>query len=158
MDLKDSFVVTASEREIMLSTAHRCQNCRYFRDRNWTIVNVTGREPHKTPTGLKVLDFPLKVGKEWDQRLALRSIRDGQETLYFNQFKVEAYEEVTVKAGTFKAFRVSWLQTPAGSRSKGRAEYWWSPEVRGFIKRVVHTPEYWSYQLSDFELESYTIK
>lgn len=102
--------------------------------------------------GFKLLDFPLRVGKEWSHELYI-SDQAGVMRPYFNQFKVEAYEELTVKAGTFKAFRISWYQdarTPGVSWS-GRLNMWWSPEVRGFVKRSGQ----W---MRDFELESYTLK
>ena len=114
-----------------------CQGCRYFRDKNLTavkIVNAQGVQPPYTTTGLRMLDFPLYVGKEWTQRIELYS--RGTLQPYSNRFRVEALEEVTVKAGTFKAFRITQYQEAlaVGNLYRGTATRWWSPEVKWFVK------------------------
>jgi hypothetical protein len=50
-------------------------------------------------------DFPLEVGKAWTQDLML-TVGGANKTPMKVQWKVEAYEDVTVPAGTFKAWRV----------------------------------------------------
>ena len=45
---------------------------------------------------------------------------------YFNVWKVEAFEEVKVKAGTFTAFRISWHQ-------ENRGGYRWTGDVESEI-------------------------
>jgi hypothetical protein len=50
-------------------------------------------------------DFPLEVGKTWTQDLML-TVGGTTQTPMKVQWKVEAYEDVTVPAGTFKAWRV----------------------------------------------------
>jgi starvation-inducible outer membrane lipoprotein len=50
-------------------------------------------------------DFPLEVGKTWTQDLTL-TVGGSVKTPMKAQWKVEAYETVTVPAGTFKAWRV----------------------------------------------------
>jgi hypothetical protein len=102
--------------------------------------------------GFKLLDFHLRVGKEWSHE-SLICDHAGTLRPYFNKFKVEAYEEVIVKAGTFKAFRISWYQEPRAPGVSGsvRLNMWWSPEVRGLVKRSGQ----W---MRDFELESYSLK
>jgi hypothetical protein len=51
-------------------------------------------------------DWPLEVGKTWTQDLKL-SVGSASPVPMKAQWKVEAYEDVTVPAGTFKAWRVS---------------------------------------------------
>lgn len=118
-----------------------CRGCRFVSDKNGTVV--------------KVLDAQGKP-VEYAQGIQLRVLATGAMRPYFNRFKVEAYEEVKTKAGTFKAFRISWYQenrTPGASWS-GRLDLWWSPEVRGFVRRAVHAPDW----VRDYEIESYTRK
>ena len=50
-------------------------------------------------------EFPLEVGKTWTQDIAL-TVGGTIKTPMKAQWKVEAYEDVTVPAGTFKAWRV----------------------------------------------------
>jgi hypothetical protein len=135
-----------------------CARCRFIRDKNGTVVRVIDAEgkPVEYPlSGLRLLDFPLRVGKEWTQDLVLPQLSNGRMTPYSNTFKVEGYEEVSTKAGAFKAFRISWRQENRGPYGwRGTLEMWWSPEVRAFVKRAVYTPGW----VRDFDLESYTVK
>ncbi len=50
-------------------------------------------------------DFPLEVGKTWTQDITL-TVGGATQTPMKAQWKVEAYEDVTVPAGTFKAWRI----------------------------------------------------
>lgn len=60
-----------------------------------------------------------------------------------------------MKAGTFRAFRISWMQENRGPYGwRGHADLCWSPEVKMFVKRAAHTSG-WG---PDWELESYTLK
>lgn len=135
-----------------------CRNCRFIRDKNGAVVSVLdseGKLVEYALSGLKLLDFPMRVGKQWSQDLTLRQLRTGRMMPYSNIFNVEAYEEVVTKAGTFKAFRISWTQENRGLYPwRGSLDIWWSPDVRGFVKRAVHTSGW----VQDFDLESYTLK
>lgn len=130
--------------------------CQYTRDKNG--IATSGRNKNGEPayvSGLRTLDFPLKVGKEWTQDIDLRQLSTGETRPYSNHWRVEAFEEVTVKAGTFKAFRILWRQENRGPYSwSGSASLWWSPEVKAFVKRAVHTSD-WG---NDWELASYVLK
>ncbi len=128
--------------------------CRYTRDKNGISTSgVSGKGEPTYVSGLKILDFPLTVGKQWTQETELRQLSTGQMRPYFNVWKVEAFEEV--KAGTFKAFWISYSQENRGSvRWSGNASLWWSPDVKAFVKRVGHTSG-WG---KDWELASYSLK
>jgi hypothetical protein len=129
--------------------------CRYVRDKNGIATSGTNKKGESAyVSGLRILDFPLRVGKEWTQTINLAQ-SDGTVRPFFNRWRVEAFEEVTVKAGTFKAFRISWYQENRGPYAwNGRASLWWSPEVKAFVKRVAHTSGFGS----DVELASYVVK
>jgi hypothetical protein len=80
-------------------------------------------------------EFPLEVGKTWTQDIAL-TVGGTTKTPMKAQWKVEAYEDVTVPAGTFKAWRVSFTD------NFGFKQTTWSlPETVGtYAKRVNERP------------------
>ena len=76
-------------------------------------------------------EFPLEVGKTWTKSYRV-TVHATKQTIPFDSTsKVEAYEDVTVPAGTFKAFKISSSDT-TGSETVT----WSSPEVGMWIKRV----------------------
>jgi hypothetical protein len=131
------------------------EGCRFTWDKN--LVAVAGTNKKGKPvsvSGLQLLEFPLHVGREWTQDVDLRT-SGGFQRPFANQWKVESFEDVKVKAGTFKAFRISWYQQNRGPNGwTGSCSMWWSPEVKAFVKRAVHTSD-WG---SDWQLLSYTLK
>jgi len=76
-------------------------------------------------------EYPLEVGKTWTKSYRV-TIAATKQTIPFDQTsKVEAYEEVTVPAGTFKTFKIVSSDT-TGSETVS----WSSPEVGMWIKRI----------------------
>ena len=75
-------------------------------------------------------EFPLEVGKTWTSKHRF-TIHAAKRTVPLEvKFNVEAYEEVTVPAGTFNTFRIR------SSDNLGNENVtWWSPEIGLFIKR-----------------------
>ena len=75
-------------------------------------------------------DWPLQVGKTWtrEQRVTLHAAK--RTIPYVLTQKVEAYEDVTVSAGRFKAWKVSTV-TSLGDENL----VWFSPEHGIFIKQ-----------------------
>jgi hypothetical protein len=74
---------------------------------------------------------------------------------YVNDYRIVAFEEVKTKAGTFKAYRINMRQDNAGPyRGSWQLDLWWSPEVRGFVKRRVYASGW----VSDYELEAFSLK
>ena len=142
---------------ITVSGDRNCQGCRYFRDQNTTIVkalDAQGKPSEHVTTGWKYLDFPLHVGKEWTQEIKGRSRTRGAPIWYFNRYKVTGYEEVSVPAGTFRAFRISHDQEPQSRDWSAHEDRWYSPDVKAFVKRFAQTLT-WG---DNWELVSYTLK
>jgi len=83
-----------------------------------------------------VLQLPLAVGSSWSSKHTLTSYARQARMPYEVTFKVEAYEDVTVPAGTFKAFRV------ATKDSFGELDTrWYVPSDHGLlVKRVTERP------------------
>jgi hypothetical protein len=80
-------------------------------------------------------EWPLEVGRTWTQQHTL-TVASGQKFPMTSTWKVEAYEDVTVPAGTFKAFRLSMAD------SFGFKQTTWSvPTSMGvFAKRINARP------------------
>jgi hypothetical protein len=86
---------------------------------NW-VASVRGATPLATfdpPLGYV---WPIAVGKTWTRNTRVTSpqgVRDLRST-----FSVEAHEEVTVPAGTFKVFRIRYADQDHEN------VHWWDPE------------------------------
>lgn len=84
------------------------------------------------------LKFPLTVGKSWDVEFKADigpgdTIKDPWRVA---QYKLEAYEQITVPAGTFWAFNISvGIETKKLGKFMGSINYWYAPEVKQIIKR-----------------------
>lgn len=75
-------------------------------------------------------DYPLEVGKTWTKSQRM-TIHAAKRTMAYQQTqKVEAYENVTVPAGTYKTFKVSTSSTLGDENV-----VWFSPELGIFVKQ-----------------------
>ena len=75
-------------------------------------------------------DRPLEVGKTWTTKHRSTNHANKTTTDFTGTWKVEAYEDVTVRAGTFKAFKVAYSDTLG---SEGVT--WWDPELDVWVKQ-----------------------
>jgi hypothetical protein len=76
-------------------------------------------------------EWPLEVGKTWTKSYKA-TIQASKRIIPFDStWKVESYEDVTVPAGTFKAFKVSYSDTIGNETVQ-----WMSPELGIFVKRT----------------------
>ncbi|MEI8190476.1 MAG: hypothetical protein WCI75_12240 [candidate division NC10 bacterium] len=100
----------------------------------------------------QTLLFPLTIGGKWGT--TSRSATYGAH--FARSYRVEAWEEVRIPVGTFKALRV---------RSDGRRMdtgyqfteiYWYSPEVRGLLKANSTIADARARAYMDFELLRFT--
>jgi len=100
-------------------------------DGSWAAMLGPDDKPMFTWEPPIVYDFPLEVGKTWTKSYRV-TMHAAKQTIPFESTgKVEAYEDVTVPAGTFKVFKVSTSDT-LGNESVS----WFCPEFGIFIKRV----------------------
>jgi hypothetical protein len=79
--------------------------------------------------------FPLAVGQSrtFEQSTTVK----GAVNTYVSVVTVEAAEEITVPAGTFKAFRIR-VEKKSGTGWKGSSHLWYAPEA-GYFARIVDT-------------------
>jgi len=108
-----------------------------------------------------VLKFPLWVGKKWSYTYSTTKLSQhggtGEAALRDSDVKVVSYEQVTVPAGTFWAFKIEEHRVTRGARSpRAIAGYhvtaWYSPEVKNIIKVEEENDVY------NRELKKYTVK
>lgn len=74
-------------------------------------------------------DWPLTVGKTFTRNFRVTNHVRKQTTDVQATFKVEAYEEVTVPAGTFKTFKIVYADS-TGFESVN----WFNPDGAGWVK------------------------
>ncbi|MBX3611255.1 MAG: hypothetical protein KF871_15290 [Hydrogenophaga sp.] len=80
--------------------------------------------------------WPLELGKTWTSTHEVTNFVTGAKRTLTIQWKVVAYEDVTVPAGTFKAWKLQWTD------NLGEAETRWAAPADGLatIKRHVERP------------------
>jgi hypothetical protein len=76
-------------------------------------------------------EYPLEVGKTWTKSYQVTVAAIKQTIPFDSTSKVEAYEEVTVPAGTFKTFKIN-----ASDTTGNETVTWSNPEVGTWIKRI----------------------
>jgi hypothetical protein len=82
------------------------------------------------------LSWPLYVGKSWTASYAYHDRLRGMSIDPVKiEYRVEAYEEVVVPAGSWKAFRIE-SETPARNSF---STIWYAPEIKLIVKRVNET-------------------
>jgi hypothetical protein len=113
---------------------------------NLNVKYMLEKDRRKAYSGFRktILNFPLTPGKQWKDLYQV----DEQAGLggkfaveYHETFRVLVGEEIEVRAGKFKAIKLEYNLLPkwregigwlTGSESK--ALYWYSPEVKNFVK------------------------
>jgi hypothetical protein len=112
----------------------------------------------------KVLDFPMFVGKKWTDTTYGKPAQDlgrksATEVTYINEFNIEGFENIPTPAGTFKCYKIQLKQKNMSASKSGWVHYWYSPDVKIWIKRERENTPYWaSAWTENAELISYTLK
>jgi len=103
-------------------------------DLAWFMERVDGAVDFRATPPEQRFAWPLVMGKRWETKVRVeRPLRRTSEERQ-RVFVVEAWEAVTVPAGTFGAFRIV-ARDPTG---KITSETWFAPEVRQSIKRKTY--------------------
>jgi DUF3108-like len=140
-----------------------CAACLYHLDSNndLTIIKVTtadGSPPDSASIGWlpagpewKYWSFPLEVNKTW--RFSAPGFYQRAIANYTVDTTVEKYEDVTVKAGTFKAFKVrrEWTRRTTSREDKWAEYLWFAPDAKISVKSTSNVTQHW-------ELLSYRLK
>ena len=160
-----TFVKAVYADKFVLETG-RGQLQTYTRD--W---NVTERKTGDTVSFLATpnwtfYQFPLEVGKEWQAEWETDSARG--KNRYKGKTRVESSEDVTVAAGTFKAFKLRseayYTGYSGGYLYTGRytQTVWYAPDVKHFVKSESETSSPSGgggsyYNSSSYELKSFKL-
>lgn len=131
--------------------------------RGVTLLNEEGAWPAQlTPDGKLArsfnppigFDFPLVVGKTWTKSYQVTDHATNRTSSFDTTWKVEAYEQVTVPAGTFNVFKIAYSDTMGQENI-----YWYSPELGNWPKSShTHTANFPSGPgKSEVQMISYTI-
>jgi hypothetical protein len=98
------------------------------------VVYAFIREPSAKPWRA----WPLEVGKQWSMDMDYERADGGKGNLKMDA-RVVAYEEVTVPAGKFMAFKIEqegYVRTSAGWSGRMVETYWYAPEAKADAKHV----------------------
>jgi DUF3108-like len=129
------------------------------------LIKEGGRQEKAGFAWRSVLDFPMFVGKKWENNTYGKAARAGlrpgtaSEITYINEFNVEGVEDITTPAGTFKCYKIRLKQTNMSAHLSGWVHYWYSPDVKIWIKRERENTAYWSSAWNEkADLISYKLK
>ena len=107
-------------------------------------LNVIESPRHKN-SNLRLLAFPLVVGKRWQYQNDWEFKAKGAKGKSAVDVMVIAYEKVAVPAGEFDAFKLTAREalsgtSPIGSQYAGESTrtYWYAPAVRAIVKLESH--------------------
>jgi len=106
-----------------------------------------------------IIKFPLTIGKKWSYEYdRKRSVGPLVQRL-LAKFEVEAFEPITVPAGTFQAFKIT-AKLEAKKRRKITMPdwyyFWYAPEVKYIVKWEKRKPA--QNLVKSWELKNYKIK
>jgi hypothetical protein len=134
----DYWVYAADDKEIKF-TFVREEKDRYIFEKGGTQVvkdfNLTLVRDKISGYPGPIIKFPLTVGKWWDYEFEAEDTVTKKETNRIAKYVVESYEQITVPAGTFWAFKITFTIVGAKFRHTLKSgDYWYAPEVKNIIK------------------------
>jgi len=138
--------------------------------------SLEGEKRRKYSMGLKnILNFPFSPGKQWKHAYSAQPIitkgyrtSRGVPTLdYYENIQIRGWEDVGVKAGKFRALKIEFVNghkeymagAMPGPASEDKGYYWYSPEVKYFVKRQYDKAltdahkEIFNWELAPFKLK-----
>ena len=124
------------------------------------MIKADGRQMKVTEDTRKLFNFPIFVGKKWTDTNSRPSGPLGgrqEETTFLIDFNVEGIEDLTTPAGTFKTYKIRHKLTNMRSNKNGWILFWYSPDVKWWVKREVEKSSFWQ-RLLNVELVSSELK
>ena len=104
---------------------------------NWMACLQDGEILASTSPHNGQLEWPLEVGKSWRSQMTWTNSRKPDESgPIWMEFTVVAWEEVTVPAGTFMAYKVVRTKTSWTPMQGEESVIWYAPEFGGSVKGV----------------------
>ncbi len=109
----------------------------------------------------RAFDFPIFVGKRWSYTSHWKSEGWRMGFSFIHEFRIDAVENITTPAGVFKCYKIRLDLTDMGFHryGTGTIHYWYSPEVKHWIKREADYAYHWLQEQSarNAELISYKV-
>ncbi len=103
--------------------------------------------PRTRESNPRLLSFPLSVGKRWRFASDWEFKPKRSKGTYLVNVEVVSFEQVSVPAGDFDAFKLTAREalsgtSPIGTNYAGEATrtYWYAPAARAVVKSVSHNP------------------
>lgn len=121
LDGVDHYVIKAGTREIYYRTA----------DLASSIEKVDGRVVRRDTPSRGHYAWPLTVGKTWEQSYRREQPVDRQTSERSSKWTVDAEEQVTVPAGSFRALKITERNKNTGALIY---EMWYAPDVKQWVK------------------------
>lgn len=137
----------------------QCGDYRIFHshDHNYDTIKII-KGDHKTVVKydpyLEALNFPLEVGKTWEQEYSGYTADNGARWKSKVKYEIESYEKINVEAGTFDAYKIEWKDNWRAGQYSGsnKVTGWWSPEVGMFV-RIKHPDSRFDFELTGYNLQ-----
>ena len=86
----------------------------------------------------RFLNFPLEVGKKWSLKYSFANKSNPGRGRVEGDVEVFAYEKVTVKAGTFDAFRLEaksfWNNDTNRASGRSKSVFWYAPAAKTVVR------------------------
>jgi hypothetical protein len=98
------------------------------------IASTIGKKPGKTP----FYDWPLKVGKKWKFEQEWEN-NEGTKGKTSQDVEIMSFNEVTVAAGKFMAYKIVYtgkITNSRGYNAKITDIWWYAPAVKKYIKHT----------------------
>ena len=121
VDAAECYVVKSGSREL------------FYRTQDLAIVRETvdGAVVRRDTPPAPQYKWPLTTGAKWEHAYTFENSRDRQTSQRQTSWEVHKVEDVTVPAGTFRAFKISSSDLRTGRQIY---EMWYAPEVKQWIK------------------------
>jgi hypothetical protein len=103
------------------------------------VLDILDEKPNSTPFN----DWPLKVGKKWKFEDRWET-NDGTTGSTIQDVEVVSFEEVTVIAGKYMAYKIVYIGRIVNSRgydSKMEDTWWFAPAIKTHIKHTQNDGE-----------------
>jgi hypothetical protein len=119
----------------------------YDMNLNWIGSFAGGKELEAAEPCIRVFKWPLRVGKKWDSNYTSRNYSEGfRPSPSKITVNIQTYEEVSVPAGTFKAFRIQ----------ADKEIVWYAPSIGWVVKEKIGPcgKEGWFLELMEYRIEA----
>ena len=119
----------------------------YDMNLNWIGSFAAGKELESAEPCIRVFKWPLRVGKKWDSDYTSRDYSEGfRPSPSKVTVNIQAYEDITVPAGTFKALRIQ----------AGKEMLWYVPSIGWVVKEQIgpYGKDGWLLELVEYTVEA----